>query len=266
MKKISVFLIFLLSIGSLLGQNNTYEKTFRVAKKNYTKGTKALEKGNFAEAIDLLTLSINDEAVSSAYFNRASAYIGLGDTCQFCDDMYAAAEMDDGTAYFVYQSYCTKKYVIKEVPDSYREDYPDIELLEVILHKCQTDSVINIILRENINDHDPILVDSTEIYTVVEKMPEFIGGQEAMMQFIATNIKYPVEARENLESGVVRLRFVIDVDGFTKNITVMKSVSPSIDQEAIRIVYAMPQWKPGKLNGKKVPVTYNLPIRFKFGQ
>lgn len=265
MKKVSFLLICLLSISSLLGQNNSDKKTFRVAKKNYTKGTKALEKGNFMEAIDLLTLSINTVADANAFYNRGVAFLNLGDTCSFCNDMTTAADMGDLGANMVYTENCTHKYVISEVPESYREEYPNIESLEVILHKCLVDSVINIVLRKNIIDHDLILSDSAEIFTVVEEMPEFEGGRELMMNFIATNINYPKEARINGESGVVYLNFIIDVDGFPKNITVLRSVSPSIDQEAIRIVKSMPQWKPGRQRGKIVRVKYFLSIRFVLG-
>lgn len=233
--------------------------------KNYTKGTKALKKGKYTEAIDLLTLSINTEADANAYYNRGVAYLKLSDTCNFCNDMKIAAGMGDLGANLVYQENCTQMYVITEVPDSYREDYPNIEALEVVHHKCQADSVIKIVLEENIIDYDLFLSDSTIVYTVVEEMPDFDGGKEAMMRFISANINYPKEARIKQESGTVFVNFIIDLDGFPKNIKILKGVSPSIDQEAIRIVKAMPQWKPGKQRGKIVRVSYSMSIRFVLG-
>lgn len=259
MKKISFLLIFLLSIGSLLGQN-------KAALKNYKEGTKTLKKGKFTEAIDLLTLSINTDAYPNAFYNRGAAYLKMGDTCNFCNDMNAAAGMNDGEAYMAYQENCTRKYFITEVPESYRQDYPNIKELEVILHKCQSDSIINILFHAANKDRSRFVADSTKVYTIVEEMPEFIGGQEAMVHYIALNITYPKEARLNQETGTVYIGFVVDADGFTKNISVLRGVSPSCDQEAIRVIDAMPQWKPGKLDGNFVAVKYTVPIRFAIGE
>ncbi len=100
--------------------------------------------------------------------------------------------------------------------------------------------------------------------TVLEQMPEYIGGEDAMHQFIANNIKYPtVEKNKNI-SGTVYVTMVINVDGSLSNIRVLRGVKngAGLDEEALRVIKAMPKWKPGKQNGNAVEVLYNLPIRF----
>ena len=100
-------------------------------------------------------------------------------------------------------------------------------------------------------------------YTVVEQMPEFPGGEEALKIYIADNLKYPVIAIENGIYGQVYVQFVIDNEGNVTHVNINRGVDPSLDNEAMRIVNSMPKWIPGKQNGKIVNVIYNLPINFK---
>ncbi len=102
------------------------------------------------------------------------------------------------------------------------------------------------------------------VYQVVENMPEFPGGSGAMMDFIAKNIRYPMEEKEAGIQGRVYVRFVVRKDGTVNDINVMKGVSggPGLEKEAIRVVSTMPTWTPGKNNGKPVNVQMTLPINF----
>ncbi len=104
--------------------------------------------------------------------------------------------------------------------------------------------------------------DENGAFILVDYMPEFPGGEEAMMKFLGDNTKYPAQARENGSSGVVIVSFIVEVDGSLSNIKVLRSVEESLDNEAIRVVKSMPKWNPGKHNGEKVRVNYNLPLRF----
>lgn len=97
---------------------------------------------------------------------------------------------------------------------------------------------------------------------VVEQMPEYPGGMAALMKFIAQNIRYPKEAQEKGIQGRVIVQVTIDETGKINNPTIVKSISPEIDAEAIRIVKAMPNWTPGKQRGKAVSVKYTLPLNF----
>lgn len=104
-----------------------------------------------------------------------------------------------------------------------------------------------------------------EIFMVVEDMPEFPGGQKAMMQYIIDSLVYPKAALEIGIQAKVVVQFVIDETGKVGNVKVIsKPMGWGLDQEAIRIVESMPNWTPGKQRGKAVKVRYVLPIRFEF--
>jgi len=102
----------------------------------------------------------------------------------------------------------------------------------------------------------------TEIFTVVESMPEFPGGAEQMMIFIAKNIKYPPMARESGIQGRVFVNFVVEPNGSVSNVKVLRGIGGGCDEEAIRVVQEMPKWTPGRQRGKAVRVSFNLPVRF----
>ena len=109
-------------------------------------------------------------------------------------------------------------------------------------------------------------VDKPEIFTIVEEMPTFPGGQEALSKFLADNLKYPPEARKNEIEGVVYVAFLINEAGKIDTTLIKRGLpdgGKGCDQEALRLISLMPQWKPGKQNGKKVKVAYTIPIRFK---
>ena len=103
---------------------------------------------------------------------------------------------------------------------------------------------------------------ATKIFDVVEQMPSFPGGNGALMKYLSSNIKYPTIAEENGVQGKVIVQFVVGRDGSISGAKVVKSVDPSLDKEAIRVVKSMPKWIPGKQNGQSVNVKYTLPVTF----
>ncbi len=106
--------------------------------------------------------------------------------------------------------------------------------------------------------------DDDAVFVVVETMPEFPGGTQAMFRFISDNLKYPVIAQENGIQGRVICEFVINKDGSIADLKVVRSAGDSsLDKEAIRLVKLMPKWKPGKQRDKVVRVKYAVPINFK---
>lgn len=107
--------------------------------------------------------------------------------------------------------------------------------------------------------------EESRIHVVVERMPEFPGGEAAMNQFISRNIRYPVIAQENGIQGRVVVQFVVNTDGKIVDVEVVRGVEESLDKEAVRVVKAMPPWNPGRQGGKNVRVKYTLPIRFRIG-
>ena len=104
---------------------------------------------------------------------------------------------------------------------------------------------------------------ATKVFDVVEEMPSFPGGQGALMQYLASNIKYPVVAQENGVQGRVIVSFVVERDGSISDVKVARSVDPSLDREAQRVVKSMPRWSPGKQYGSTVRVKYTVPVVFR---
>ncbi|MBE6289880.1 MAG: M56 family metallopeptidase [Bacteroidaceae bacterium] len=102
-----------------------------------------------------------------------------------------------------------------------------------------------------------------DAYQVVEEMPEFPGGMKALMDYLSANVKYPEAAKQAGISGRVTTIFVVGEDGVIRDVKVVRSVSPELDAEAIRVMSSMPKWKPGKQDGKPVPVRYTVPVNFR---
>jgi protein TonB len=105
--------------------------------------------------------------------------------------------------------------------------------------------------------------EETKVFDVVEQMPSFPGGDAELMKFLSTHIKYPVVAEENGIQGRVIATFVVERDGSISDVKVIKSVDPSLDKEAIRVLKSMPKWIPGKQNGSAVRVKYTVPVTFR---
>ncbi|MCC8094234.1 MAG: TonB family protein [Tannerellaceae bacterium] len=102
-----------------------------------------------------------------------------------------------------------------------------------------------------------------QIFTVVEEMPQFPGGEGELLKFISKSIKYPVIAQENGIQGRVVCSFVVNRDGSIVDAEVVRGVDPSLDKEALRVINTMPKWTPGKQRGKPVRVKYTVPITFR---
>ena len=105
--------------------------------------------------------------------------------------------------------------------------------------------------------------EENKVFDVVEQMPSYPGGMGALMQYLSSHIKYPVIAEENGIQGRVICTFVVERDGSITDVRIAKSVDPSLDKEAMRVVSSMPKWIPGKQNGSAVRVKYTLPVTFR---
>ncbi|MFW9607583.1 MAG: energy transducer TonB [Prevotella sp.] len=104
---------------------------------------------------------------------------------------------------------------------------------------------------------------TNKVFDVVEVMPSFPGGQGALMSYLSSHVKYPVVAQENGVQGRVTVSFVVERDGSITDVHVVRSVDPSLDREAARVISSMPNWQPGKQNGSAVRVKFNVPVQFK---
>ncbi len=105
--------------------------------------------------------------------------------------------------------------------------------------------------------------EESKVFDVVEQMPSFPGGQGALLEYLNSHVKYPVVAQENGVQGRVVVSFVVEKDGSITDVRVVRSVDPSLDREAARVVSSMPRWTPGKQNGSAVRVKYNVPVSFR---
>lgn len=111
--------------------------------------------------------------------------------------------------------------------------------------------------------YKPQPVNRNEVYDVVEQMPSFPGGISGLRTYLNQNIRYPAEAQENCVQGRVVVSFVVGKDGHISDVTVLRSVDPSLDKEAVRVIRNMPRWSPGKQGGEPVRVRYNVPVSFR---
>ena len=109
---------------------------------------------------------------------------------------------------------------------------------------------------DNAKNKEPI-----DFYKVEEK-PVFPGGEKAFYKYLSNNIKYPETAMKNKIQGTVWVKFIIEKDGSISNVKVIREANPDLNKEAVRVIKSMPNWKPGKQNGKPVRVSYQVPIRF----
>ena len=140
------------------------------------------------------------------------------------------------------------------------EDDAEIEETTIVSSEDQADFV-------EITDDVPIVVEEPEkeeeIFQVVENQPEFPGGVGELMKYLQKNIKYPTICQEQGIQGRVIVQFVVNSDGSIVDAQVIKPVNPHLDKEAVRVVNAMPKWKPGEQRGKKVRVRFTLPVTFR---
>ena len=124
-------------------------------------------------------------------------------------------------------------------------------------------ALLSLIGMTNVFAQQETTATAEKVFDVVDELPSFPGGQGAMMEFLSKNIKYPIVAEENGIQGRVLVKIVIKKDGTIDSPKVIKSVDPSLDKEAIRVVKTMPKWIPGKQKGKPVYVSFTVPVTFR---
>jgi protein TonB len=105
--------------------------------------------------------------------------------------------------------------------------------------------------------------DKNGVYQIVEEMPQYPGGEDALMDYVSKNVVYPSEAQEKGISGRVFVGFIVEKDGSVSNVKVLRGIGGGCDEEAVRVISGLPKWKPGKQDGKPVRVSYQMPINFK---
>lgn len=131
-------------------------------------------------------------------------------------------------------------------------------LLATVSAKASTDA--STLAESKVNKKTP--ASEEEVYTAVSELAEYPGGMKALMEFLKTHIQYPEEAEKKGEQGRVIVKFIIDKNGKVTSPEIVRSVSPLLDKEALRVVSEMPNWIPGKNNGKVVSSYFTLPVFF----
>ncbi len=187
------------------------------------------------------------------------------------DDKYVKQITELGLKYNLMSNYTSfiaidEQYVVKDgkmvtvmqpipMPEGVSDYAVGFEIAEMVMVQDNISNDMKLESEEEIEDEEPI-------FAVAEEAPEFPGGQDALMKYLANNLNYPKAALTASISGRVIISFVIEADGTISNIKVVRGVNKDLDAEAIRVVQSMPKWIPGKQRGKAVRVQYTLPVKF----
>lgn len=161
----------------------------------------------------------------------------------------------------------TVKFVAPEVvkdEEVQDEPPPTVEELKEVEVGTKTEEGDPDGVDASLVDDGKVIDEAPQIFTIVEQMPEFPGGEAAMLKYIAEKTNYPAMERENGIQGTVFLTFVVRPDGKIDDVKILRGVSggPNLANEAVRVIKSMPKWKAGKQNGREVNVQFQLPVRF----
>jgi TonB family protein len=152
-----------------------------------------------------------------------------------------------------------------EVKDAKTTNANSVEV--VTAEKSDKDQKAVVMEKDSAKTVVPVVsMDSPEAegaFDVVEKMPEFPGGVEKLMEYVAMNVRYPKEAEDKCLQGRVIATFIVEKDGSITSAKIVRSIDPALDAEALRVINGMPNWKPGTQKGEPVRVKYTIPISFR---
>ena len=156
--------------------------------------------------------------------------------------------------------------VIKEMPKwkpGMQKGKPvRVNYMMPIFFKLDDGQLAKSVKKEKANNPD-MTPDKNGVYQIVEEMPKFPGGEDALMDYVSKNVVYPKEAQEKGISGRVFVGFIVEKDGSVSDVKVLRGIGGGCDEEAVRVISGLPKWKPGKQEGKPVRVSYQMPINFK---
>ena len=142
---------------------------------------------------------------------------------------------------------------VVETPDIFNQDDLNKKPIEAVAVEEVTTAVVEEVIE---------VEEAKPIFTIVEEMPSFPGGEGELAKFLGANIVYPQMAKESGIQGTVYVSFVVDSKGKVTDVRVLRGIGGGCDEEALRVVRMMPSWRPGKQNGQSVRVQFNMPIRF----
>lgn len=269
----TLFLILLFK--AMAGQTNEQQGTLL-----FEQGVAAYENSQIREADSLFLLSAAAYPNDNVFYNLSITKLKLGDTCQSCSYLFEASKFGSEKYYKMYKTRCVTKQRVWYINDTDSTQFYSI----IYKNRCTDDFDIHfykfysngkpdreVWLSKFSNDYlvayqtqsFPIeqYVD-TSIFTIFEEAPSFPGGDDGLMTFLMSNLSYPQLAKDHDIQGTVILSFVVSSSGKIGNISVLKGIGGGCDEEAVRVVSIMPDWIPGKQNGKPVNILFTFPIRF----
>lgn len=233
-----------------------------------TKKAKAADETAEA-AKEKFTVTVNDAGEYSYGPMGSTLKKGtLDDIYQYICDMQRKLQADGGGRHFLVNVEASPKAPRKSV-EKVKETLRKAWALRITYsQKEEKETVVDHLIligkpKHNEKEGNIEVERAEEVFQVVENMPEFPGGNTELMKFLAKNIKYPAETQQKGEQGRVMVQFVVGKDGKLSDIKIMRSISPTLDAEAIRVIKAMPTWKPGTQRGQAVAVKYTIPISFR---
>ena len=206
------------------------------------RGTELILKGNLSAAGTYFNAEIKkDEGNIDAYFGRGVVHLAMNDTMSACRDWSAVLALGDTATYKLLQAHCHGNMTIEDdvIPQSKYKQMFSMERKD-----------------------GKVLSDATKARTIVEVMPQFPGGDAALLKYLSANVKVPEKAKQKNIHGTVYVNFVITSKGSILFPYVVRGLGEGCNEEAVRVIKKMPKWNPGKQKGKDVLVRYNLPIKF----
>ncbi|MEI6123432.1 MAG: energy transducer TonB [Bacteroidota bacterium] len=252
----------------------------------YTEGVRSYRLKQFREADSLFTLSLKMHPHRDTYYNLALTKMQLNDTCGYCDNLMKARDLGDTLAGDMFDAKCTTKNLIYYNTQGRKDTTFSAEMSKYV---CKADSELTIVysitntktkvvstyselFTDNIAAHEKTAFTTfppvkqfkfgSLIFTVVEQMPVYPGGDDARIAFLQSQIQYPQRAKEKGIQGTVYVTFVVNMDGSVTDVKILRGIGGGCDEEAVRVVRLMPKWQAGKQDGDPVRVQFNMPIRF----
>jgi TonB family protein len=206
------------------------------------RGTELILNGNLSAAGSYFNSEIKkDEGNIEAYFGRGVVHLAMNDTMGACRDWSAVLALGDTATYKLLEAHCHGNMVIEDD----------------VIPKSKYKQMFSMERKDG-----KVLSDATKARTIVEVMPQFPGGDAALLKYLSANVKVPEGAKQKNIHGTVYVNFVITSKGSIQYPYVVRGLGGGCNEEAIRVIKKMPKWNPGKQNGKNVLVRYNLPIKF----
>ena len=248
-KKAILFFFFLILFLKSFSQSNTHTDSLVNALLNSTtltgnnqEGLNLIKENKFEQANSVFSTEISKDAGNKeAYFNRGVTNWAMSNPANACRDWSSVLALGDTVAFKLLDKNCHGEMVVE-----------DDTIPQKIYRKLFAASKKN--AKTLSADLDAI--------NVADEMPSFTGGPEGLYFYLKTNLKYPASAKEKEVQGTVYVNFIISKKGKVLYPYIVRGIGGGCDEEALRVVRAMPGWIPGKLKGKPVLVRYNLPVRF----